>query len=198
MKPNTNCSVMLRSLAVAGLLALGGCVAHGHVVAHADAPHFVFVDPPVLVTIAPGVWVVHDYHAQIFFVGDAWWHLSGGVWYRAASYDGDWVAVAAIRVPVEIRGIDERRFVYFEGEPGAESKKAPPAHAAAKHGGPPGHRDEPGLRRGQSDDGPGNSGDAKGHDEPKGQDEPGNSGDAKGHDEPGKDKPGKGKGKGPH
>jgi hypothetical protein len=153
----------LRSLLFAGLIGLSGCIAHGHAVAGAelDAPHFVFVEPPMLVAVGPGVWVVHDYRAQIFFVGDAYWHVSGGVWYRADVYDGDWVAVSSIQVPVRIRNIDEARYVHFAGDAGAERKQAPPAHAAAQHGGPPGQRDEPGLRRGHDE--PGHSDDAAGH-----------------------------------
>jgi hypothetical protein len=173
MKPSTNRRLsMLRSLAVAGLLGLGGCVAHGHIVAYADAspPHFTFVDPPMLVTVAPGVWVVHDYHAQILFTGGAYWHLSGGTWYRAEFYDGDWIAVATIRVPLQIRHIEERRYVYFKGEAGAELEQAPPAHAAAQHGGPPGQRDEPGLRRGHDKPGNAKPGNAK-----PGNDKPGNA-----------------------
>lgn len=110
----------------------------------------------MLVAIQPGVWVVHDYHAQVFFVGDAYWHVSGGVWYRADVYDGGWVAVSTVSVPIRIRHIDERRYVHFEGDADAERKQALPKHAAAKHGGPPGHRDEPGLRLGHDDE-PGHS-----------------------------------------
>jgi hypothetical protein len=182
MLNNTNRSFALRPLIFAGLLGLAGCIAHGQVVAGADldAPHFVFVEPPILVTVEPGVWVVRDYRAQIFFVGDAYWHVSGGVWYRADFYDGTWIAVSNIKVPLQIRSIDEARYVHFEGEAGAERKQAPPAHAAAQHGGPPGQRDEPGLRLGH-DDAPGRSEATPGHD-----DAPGHSGKAAGQAKKGK------------
>jgi hypothetical protein len=189
MLTNTNRSLVLRPLIFAGLIGLAGCIAHGHVVASADVdtPHFVFVEPPMLVTIEPGVWVVHDYRAQIFFVGDAYWHLSGGVWYRADFYDGDWIAVSTIQVPLRIRNIDETRYVHFVGDAGAERKQAPPEHAAAQHGGTPGQRDEPGLRLGHDDKKPGHAEADPGHD-----DAPGHSGKA-----PGQAKQSKGKGKGP-
>jgi hypothetical protein len=129
MLNNTNRSFALRPLIFAGLLGLAGCIAHGQVVAGADldAPHFVFVEPPMLVAIQPGVWVVRDYRAQIFFVGDAYWHVSGGVWYRADFYDGGWIAVSTVKVPLQIRSIDEARYVHFEGEAGAARRARSPA-----------------------------------------------------------------------
>lgn len=164
MHTNTNRSLALHSLIFAGLIGLSGCIAHGQVVASADldAPHFVFVEPPMLVAVEPGVWVVHDYRAQIFFVGDAYWHVSGGVWYRADFYDGDWLAVSSIRVSSRIRKIDETRYVHFAGDAGAKRKQAPPMHAAAQHGGPPGQRNDPGLGLGR-DDSPGHSEATSGH-----------------------------------
>jgi hypothetical protein len=172
MQTNTLRSFSLHSLIFAGLIGLSGCIAHGQVVASADldAPHFVFVEPPMLVAIEPGVWVVHDYRAQIFFVGDAYWHVSGGVWYRADFYDGDWLAVSSNKVSMRIRKTDETRYVHFAGDAGAKRKQAPPMHAAAQHGGPPGQRDDPGLGLGH-DDSPG--GDPGHSDKPQG--DPGHS-----------------------
>jgi hypothetical protein len=201
MQTNTTRSFALRSLIFSSLIGLSGCIAHGHVVASADvdAPHFVFVEPPMLVAVEASVWVVHDYRAQIFFVGDAYWHVSAGVWYRADYYDGNWLVVSSIQVPIRIRTIDETRYVHFAGDAGAKRKQAPPMHAAAQHGGPPGQRNEPGLGRGH-DDSPGNSGKAQGDpgNSGKPQGDPGNSDKPQGNPghsgkPQGQGKPGKGK-----
>src|SRR5262245_16565382 len=83
-----------------------------------------------LALVEPGVWVVADYPHAVYFVDDAYWWWSDGVWYRSRRYDGGWVRVGLDVVPVRVRGLDHKKYRYYVDR----GHHGPPA-------GPPGHRD---------------------------------------------------------
>ena len=150
----------LVAMMIAATLA-SGCVAHAHGYAGARAePAVVYYEeePPTLVEIEPTVWVVQRYRTPIYYVDDSYWCYDAGVWYRASVWGEAWVRVNVDVVPRIVFYQDHRRYVNYDGPPGARVRRGPAAHAAARHGGPPGHRrggspgyngyeDRPGPRR---------------------------------------------------
>jgi hypothetical protein len=138
-------------VALAGVTLLGGagCVAHAQAGASAgaDAP-VVFTSEPTLVEVESGVWVVRDSDQPVYFVGDEYWVVRDGVWYRAHSYDEGWVRVEVNVVPAVIVHRDHRMYVRYHGAATAQTRPAPrrhggdhhgpPEHAAEAKGGPPG------------------------------------------------------------
>src|SRR5262245_9171351 len=133
--------IVLKALLVAAALGIG-CVARasGHASAYAEAePPIVFEAPPTLVLVDSDVWVVRDYGATVYYYDGFYWHYREGIWYRASSYNGGWMTVEVSVVPQVIVRRDHRIYVHYHGEASARTRRAPPAHAAARHGGPPGH-----------------------------------------------------------
>jgi hypothetical protein len=60
------------------------------------------VAPPI-VEVQPGVFVVHDYDEEVFFVdGRYWMRWNDGRWYRANDYRGGWVAAEPRAVPAPL------------------------------------------------------------------------------------------------
>jgi hypothetical protein len=150
-----------------------GCVAHarGSASAHAEvAAPVVFVEPPTLVQVDSDVWVVRDHDQAVYYVDGYYWVHRDGVWHRSTTYEGGWATVTVSAVPTVIARRDHRAYVRFRGTASARTRTAPrergaadsspppspapaaeaprhgpPDHAAAKHGGPPGLNETPGL-----------------------------------------------------
>jgi hypothetical protein len=137
-----------------------GCFAEAQVGGYAEveAP-VVFVQPPTLVAIESDVWVVSDYDYAVYYVGGFYWVQRDNVWHRARSYDSGWAVVEVSVVPTVIVHRDHRAYVRYHPAATAptrpapreytrsEPERRPPDHAAAPHGGPPGHNDTPGNER---------------------------------------------------
>lgn len=83
-----------------------------------------FRTPPVLVAVAPGIWVVEDSPRSVFYVEDHYWYEEGGLWYCTSSYHGHWVRVGSHAVPLHIRSIDGRRYRYYRAPAGALVRRA--------------------------------------------------------------------------
>jgi len=130
----------IRGLLIAALLAPGCFVSEtpyqGTVVA-ADGTG-------ELIEVSPGVEVVADVDAPIFFADDLYWWMNGGIWYQSTWYGGGWVR--APRVPPHIGGIahpEGYRRYRPEGwaphrGPGPRPQGGPIHSRPAPHGG--GHR----------------------------------------------------------
>ena len=89
------------------------------------APVVHFEVEPALVTVSPGVMVVHDYHREVFFVNGHYWTYSDGVWFRARSHRGGWVAVPRYRVPVRVARIPHGKYRYYKrGRPHVRHHRA--------------------------------------------------------------------------
>jgi hypothetical protein len=120
--------VLARVLVIFGAAAVfgAGCAAtvQGGAYGEADPP-VVFADPPTLVEIDAGVWVVRDYDRPVYYFGDDYWVYRDGVWFRSHSYDGGWARVEATVVPVAIARRDHRAYVHYRGEAAAPTQMAP-------------------------------------------------------------------------
>ena len=154
--------VLLGSIAALSV----GCVAHAQAGAYgeADAP-VSFRSPPTLVEVDSDVWVVREHERAVYYTSGFYWVYRDGTWWRAPTYDEGWARIDANTVPAAIASRDHRTYVNYRGketartrpaprehlasEPsprgGHENKGGPPAHAADKHGGPPGQNEVPGL-----------------------------------------------------
>lgn len=129
---------------VAGLLMMGlalssvGCYAEAgtYVATQSDV---VYTDSPTLVAVEPGIWVVSHQPTAIYYVNDSYWTCRGNTWYRSSDWNGGWVTADVRIVPTVIVHRDSTRYVYYD----------PPRHATTRRI-PPGHRETPGVRRGQT------------------------------------------------
>jgi hypothetical protein len=115
----------LRAIVLALALASMGCAVRGRAYAHVGPP-VAFVEPPILVSISPGVWVVRDYHEPIYYVDDGYYRYSGGSWYFAASWNTpSWVVVRPAVVPRVVVHRNHRRYVHYRGGANAHVRRAP-------------------------------------------------------------------------
>ena len=103
-----------------------GCVAHAQAGVNAEAePPVVFTEPPTLVAVDGGVWVVRDSDYATYYVDDYYWVYRGGIWYRSHAYDGGWVVAEVGVVPTVIVHRDPAVYVHFRGEANAKTRRAP-------------------------------------------------------------------------
>jgi hypothetical protein len=131
----------LQLMLVFGVIVLGalgfGCAARTY--ASVETEETLTMDEaPTLVAVEPGVWVVRRYPSSIYMVDGQYWTCHGDTWYRSTTWDGAWLRVGVEIVPRTIARRDHAHYVYYEGNPGAPIRSLPP-----------GHRETPGLRRGQ-------------------------------------------------
>jgi hypothetical protein len=120
-------SVLIVSLPLLGALS-AGCVVRARAGVTSDPAPPVFVEPPTLVAVDSGVWVVRDADYPVYYVDDEYWVVRDGVWYRSRYYDRDWVTVQPTVVPAPIVRRDHNVYVHFRGEAGAQTRVAPRAH----------------------------------------------------------------------
>jgi len=64
--------------------------------AEAPAPAYAATTAPALTSVAPGVEVVTDWGAPVFFADDFYWYLDGGLWYRSAYLGGPRIRVDVV------------------------------------------------------------------------------------------------------
>jgi hypothetical protein len=89
---------------------VSGCVAH------AGFGGEVVVDEPSVVYVAPGVWVVENHNAAVFYSDGYYWQRNGSVWYRSSYYDDGFIQVNARIVPRGIYGVrNHRSYVRYRG-----------------------------------------------------------------------------------
>jgi hypothetical protein len=100
-------------LAAVACLLGSGCVARARAGAVVTGPAIEFYEPPPLVAVDAGVWVVEDYPVTVYYHDDAYWYYEGGVWYRRARWDGVWVTADVNVVPTIIVQRDHRRYVHY-------------------------------------------------------------------------------------
>ena len=137
---------LIGTLALIGATAAlsSGCVATARVGGQAEvAAPVVFVDPPTLVSVEAGVWVVRDYEHAVYYVDDSYWVYRSDKWYRSRSYDGGWVIVEVNVVPAVIVHRDHKVYVRYHGAATAETRPAPREHTHPEH---PEHPELPSTR----------------------------------------------------
>lgn len=124
--------VNIRNLALAATIAVsaslaGGCVAHAGVGAEAT----VYDPGPRMVYVSPGLWVVEDYHASIFYSDGYYWRNTGGYWYRSSYYNDGFVRVRVL--PTRIRRVRRpHAYVRYRGPRGVRYKRVR-AHPKSRH-----------------------------------------------------------------
>ena len=122
MRPATTLSATLAVLAVLA----SGCGLRGRTYATVHTPSVAvesydpsltvdFNEPPPLVPVEGDVYVVRDYDQPVYYVDDSYWHVRGGTWYRANSWNDSWVRVGVSIVPPRIIERDHRRYVHYRG-----------------------------------------------------------------------------------
>ena len=82
------------------LFAILGCATTGRY------EYGVAVSSPDLVTVQPGVAVVADADAPLFYSDGYYWMYRDGYWARSPSYHGGFARVDVNVVPVRVRHID--------------------------------------------------------------------------------------------
>jgi hypothetical protein len=99
-------------LMAAGLL---GCAGTGEV----EYGGGVAVQSPDLVEVQPGVQVLADADAPVFYSDGAYWEYRDGMWFRSGYYDRGFARVDINYVPVRIRTIDNpRAYVHYRRHEG--------------------------------------------------------------------------------
>ncbi len=138
----------LTPIVVGMALALGvastGCVGSAEVRATA------VVSTPRLVWIAPGVWVVEDYHSAVFFYDGYYWMFDDGLWYRSTYYTDGFVRVAVVP-PVVVSIRRPRTYVRYHAPRGAKVRVIQRDHRPRTRAAPAprtrDHRTKPTRRR---------------------------------------------------
>jgi hypothetical protein len=100
-----------------------GCTAHAY--GEAESPPPAFEQPPTLVEVEPGIWVVRDYDYPVYYVGDAYWVYRDGVWYRSDAYDHGFTRMDVRVVPRVIVHRNHYTYVHYRGAATARSRVAP-------------------------------------------------------------------------
>lgn len=97
--------IRVSGCAFALLLAtlLGACSFSGEV----DYARDVTVTSPRLVVVSPGVQVVEDANAPLFYVNGFYWLYRDAAWLRSDSYRGGFARVDYATVPHELRAIEQ-------------------------------------------------------------------------------------------
>jgi len=110
---------MIRSLLLALALSLvatagsSGCAGSAHT--------STTVVTPRLILVSPGVWVVSDYHREIFFYNDFYWWYSGGIWYRSLHYYDGFVRVSVTPAPL-VRLHHRNRYIHYKAPRDAKAR----------------------------------------------------------------------------
>jgi hypothetical protein len=104
---------------VAGLALLNaGCAAEAQTHAYVAGPDVVaFYEPPPLIMVEPGIYVLRDSAVPVYYIDGAYWSYSDGVWYRAGHWRDPWVRVGIHGIPYGIAHRDHHRYVRYHGHP---------------------------------------------------------------------------------
>lgn len=136
---------LLAVLALLGLFSTG-CAARVYSRSYVYSEPVVVAEPPQLVYVSPGVYVVRDYDEAVYYSNGYYWCQRGGVWYQTAYWGDPWVHVHVSVVPTTFVHAHHHTYVRYHGAPGAAVYKAPArtyhsasagAVAAADHRSPP-------------------------------------------------------------
>lgn len=122
---------LLVAAGIAGLFS-AGCVARVRHHAHVEYVEPVVVSQPVvyesptLVYVSPGVYVVQNYDAAVYYSDGYYWSYRDGIWYQTAYWGEPWIVVQHVHVvPTVIVHQDHHAYVHYHGAVGAHTYKAP-------------------------------------------------------------------------
>ena len=104
---------------------LCGCAGTGEV----EYGGGVAVASPDLVEVEPGVQVLADADAPVFYSDGAYWEYRDGLWFRSGYYDRGFARVDVNYVPVRIRTIDNpRAYVHYRRHEGRGYARPAPVY----------------------------------------------------------------------
>jgi hypothetical protein len=120
----------------AGLALLNaGCAAEARTVAYVDEPYAVaFYEPPPLIMVEPGIYVVQGSAYPVYYVNGAYWSYYDGGWYRSRRWNDSWVRVGGDVIPGVIVYRDHHHYVRYYGHPHAHVWREPPPPRRWVHG----------------------------------------------------------------
>ena len=98
--------LILLALTTGAVVAGAGCNGRGTVAYTASGGYY---SQPSLAYVAPGVYVVEDYGAPVFYSNNRYWRYDNGRWYRSRYYDRGYTYWA--RPPRAVLSID-RPYAY--------------------------------------------------------------------------------------
>lgn len=81
---------------------------------------------PMLVEVAPGVWVVEDYDRPVFYDQGYYWLYDDGYWYQSPYLSGSWLSVRSHVVPGHLRSIQRpHRYRHYRSDRQVRRRHAP-------------------------------------------------------------------------
>jgi hypothetical protein len=106
---------------ITGLALLNaGCAAEARTHAYVAQPRVVaFYEPPPLIMVEPGIYVLRDSAVPVYYMDGAYWSYNNGIWYRAGHWRDPWVRVGIHGIPPVIAYRDHHRYVRYRGHPHA-------------------------------------------------------------------------------
>jgi len=112
----------------AGLIFLSaGCVV--------AAPPYYWPEPPGVVEVKPGIWVVPNWETEVFYSDGWYWTRYEGRWYRGSGRRNGWHTVEAQHVPRYVASAPPGRYVQWHPPPPAPHQISP-AHPVSPAGQP--------------------------------------------------------------
>lgn len=78
-----------------------------------DEPWIAFREPPKLVELEHGLYVVHDHFAAVYYTEGRYWLYHQGIWYRATSWNSAWTPVHVDLVPGRIAYREHAHYVRY-------------------------------------------------------------------------------------
>lgn len=122
------CKYCFLALSLVSTSTLAACTgARVHVRGTAEAR-------PMLVEIAPGVWVVENYDRPVFYDDGYYWLYDDGYWFRSHTHTGSWARVQTHYVPRGVRGIERpRTYVHYRSRGQVRTRRAPQVDHRRSH-----------------------------------------------------------------
>lgn len=106
-------------------VAAAGCAGTGEV----EYGGGVAVQSPDLVEVEPGVQVLADADAPVFYSDGAYWEYRDGMWFRSGYYDRGFARVDINYVPMRVRTIDNpRAYVHYRRHEGRGYARPAPVY----------------------------------------------------------------------
>lgn len=113
---------------IAGLFLLNaaGCAVEGQSrVYTSDSYAAAYYEPPPLIMVEPGLYVVQGSAVPTYYSNGYYWHYQDGVWYQAPRWNDPWARVEVNVVPGLVVHRDHSRYVRFRGHPHAHVVREP-------------------------------------------------------------------------
>lgn len=132
-------------ITIASLASLNaGCVMEAYSEGYVAEPEVAaYYEPPPLIMIEPGIYVVRDSAVPVYYVYGYYWSYYDGIWYRARRWDAPWVRVGIHVIPYVIVHRNHHHYVYYHGQPHYRVYREPPRRVYHDRGPSRPHKVEP-------------------------------------------------------